>query len=331
MGALTFIWKLQAVELRTKCLLYKAIPLNLLLWGAENWSQNSNDIKKLERFHHNAIRRILGVSMTQVKEERITNAEIRKRFENIPPIRLIIAKKQLKWLGKIVRMEPKQIPTKILTCFFPNPRCSGRRFRTTRDGIHSNLCLLYPNLPTTGNLAKWRKYAFYEGFWEQCLNALMDQSEMPVFNESEWTTGGQNDRNRTSHNRSRNNNSGANTSGDGNEGSSAPRNSENNTRNNHAGFNSTSSPNLNMPSSIPDPSFFTHMSHIHTTQTACRCLGVQSNYTTRTLTLQYKRMARHYHPDKWHQNTGCSREDSTRIFQCISSAYTLLRNSRNNG
>ena len=133
--------------------------------------QNSNDIQKLERFHHNAIRRILGVSMTQVKEERITNVELWKRFGKIPSIQLIIAKKQIKWLGKIVRMEPKQITPKILTCFIQKPRCSGRRFCTTRDGIFSNLCLMGPDLPTTGNLGRWRKRAFYEGFWEQCLTA----------------------------------------------------------------------------------------------------------------------------------------------------------------
>ena len=39
MGALAFIWKSPEIDLHTKCLLYKAIPLNLLVWGAENWAQ----------------------------------------------------------------------------------------------------------------------------------------------------------------------------------------------------------------------------------------------------------------------------------------------------
>ena len=93
LGALNFFWKLPMVSLKTKCLLYKAIPLNLLLGGSENWSQNKSEIARLERFHHCAMRKILGVSMRQVQEEKITNAEIRKRFENMPTIQVIIAKK----------------------------------------------------------------------------------------------------------------------------------------------------------------------------------------------------------------------------------------------
>ena len=122
----------------------------------------------------------------QVKDERITNVEIRRRFENIPTIQITIAKKQLKWLGKIIRMEEKQIPPMILTCFIRRPRCSCRRYRTTIDGIFTNLCLLFPDLPSTGNITKWRKFAFYEGFWEQCLTVLVEQKEMPEFNGSEF-------------------------------------------------------------------------------------------------------------------------------------------------
>ena len=96
MGALTFFWNLPMVKPRTKCLLYKTIPLNSLMWGAKNWAQNSAYNDTLEQFHHRSIERILGISMLQVKEEKIKNSEARKRFGGIPSMRYIIAKKQLK-------------------------------------------------------------------------------------------------------------------------------------------------------------------------------------------------------------------------------------------
>ena len=89
MGALSFIWKSQEIDLRTKCFLYKVIPLNLLLWGTENWAQNAADIALLGRFHHRPIRRILGINMLQVKDE---NCELREKIGGMPPISLIIAK-----------------------------------------------------------------------------------------------------------------------------------------------------------------------------------------------------------------------------------------------
>ena len=135
-GGVEFFWQLTMDELKTKIMLYKVIPLNLLLWGAKNWSQNA----MLDRFHHRAMCRILGISITNVGEEHITNADIRRRFGGIPEIALIIARKQMKWIGKLARIDPRHVQPKILTCFIQKTRCSGRRYRTTRDGIYDNLC-----------------------------------------------------------------------------------------------------------------------------------------------------------------------------------------------
>ena len=331
LGALTFFWKLQMVDLRTKVLLYKAIPLNLLLWGAENWAQNSADIEKLERFHHKAIRRILGISMTQVRDERIKNDEVRKRFGGIASIKLIIAKKQLKWVGKIVRMDKKQIPPKILTGFIKKPRSTGRRFKTTRDGIFNNLQLLFPNLDTSGKLCQWKRFAFYEGYWDKCLTALINQSELPAFNEEEWRSYTHNSSRRGQGQNQRDEHNGEN--GDGTDwNSSERRNTVNNSE--YSGNNSRNRSRENNSQYKPDtyatpqsPSFFLNMSHNHTVQTARRCFQIDSSATMREITVRYKRLARTYHPDKWHQNTGCTKTESTTIFQCISNAYVLLRRS----
>ena len=57
--------------------------MNLMLWGGESYSGNKADLKSLDTFHHKSIRRILGISMGEVKDEEITNSEIRRRFGEI--------------------------------------------------------------------------------------------------------------------------------------------------------------------------------------------------------------------------------------------------------
>ena len=275
---------------------------------------------------------ILGINMLQVKEEKIKNCEIRKRFENIPTISLIIAKKQLKWAGKIVRMEAKQIPPKILTCFLRNPRSSGRRFRTTRDGLFENLKRILPDLDSSGNVKKWRRLATHTKFWDKCLDAVTNGDEIPIFNENEWQESQSNRRNNNDtntgqeqRNEERSNNDSENTAGsNGNNGQYRTR------ENTRPQNQNTNNDRQNSPDSLPRPNFFLNMSHVHTISSARSCLQVSNTDQLRTITLQYKRLARMYHPDKWHPNVGCTKSESVSIFQCISNAYTLLRRHKNN-
>ena len=50
-----------------------------------------------------AIRKILGISRTQVEHQRITNVQILHTFQ-IESIRDIAYSRQLRWIGKIARM-----------------------------------------------------------------------------------------------------------------------------------------------------------------------------------------------------------------------------------
>jgi hypothetical protein len=54
------------VDLRAKALLYIGGPLNALIWGAESWNLLKQNLKKLNIFHHSAIRWILGINMEKV-------------------------------------------------------------------------------------------------------------------------------------------------------------------------------------------------------------------------------------------------------------------------
>jgi hypothetical protein len=84
MGALKEIWQNQHLNIYSKYLLFRAIPINLLLWGCKTWLLRQSLLNKLEGFLHQSIQRILDINMTRVKEERIRNTKIRNIFYDIP-------------------------------------------------------------------------------------------------------------------------------------------------------------------------------------------------------------------------------------------------------
>ena len=69
--------------------------------------------------------------MTEVEHQRITNTKILCEFQ-IEPIRNIAYSRQLKWLGKIARMENNRIPRKMSCCWLSSPRPVGRPLKTIR-------------------------------------------------------------------------------------------------------------------------------------------------------------------------------------------------------
>lgn len=103
MGMLKNVWDSKFVDKETKYLFFLAIPINLILWGCKIWALKVESINKLNVFIHRPVRRILGIKMQQVREEWITNKEVRERFFNIPDAKSMIAARELSYLGKMVR------------------------------------------------------------------------------------------------------------------------------------------------------------------------------------------------------------------------------------
>ena len=55
MGRLKEVWRNPHLDVYNKYLLFFAIPMNLLLWGAETWSLKKSQLDKLEVFLHRSI------------------------------------------------------------------------------------------------------------------------------------------------------------------------------------------------------------------------------------------------------------------------------------
>ena len=173
MGALRWFWKDTKVDKHSKFLTFIAIPLNLLLWGCESWALKSTLLASLEVFLHRSIRSILGVTMLQVREERMSNKKLRKKFYNILTIQEEIAKRQLTFIGKITRRDRTHIPTLLLTSWSENPRKRGGIRKTNRKSIVENLQLLLPDkIPNTGALNTWVHLAQDKHYWNHLLGRL---------------------------------------------------------------------------------------------------------------------------------------------------------------
>eukprot|EP00978_Attheya_sp_CCMP212_P043669 scaffold289028_cov40-Attheya_sp.AAC.1 len=154
MGALREYVRCPQVNLQSKRLIYLAIPINLVLWGVESWALTDRCYKKLQVFHTRSIQSILQINMTQVKEDRISNHQILKQID-IPSMENIIAKRQLKWLGKIARMEETRLPIKMLSCWLPIPRPAHKPHITNRNSLVRSLQIMDPNISKHGILNEW--------------------------------------------------------------------------------------------------------------------------------------------------------------------------------
>jgi hypothetical protein len=76
MGALKEIWQNPHLNTYSKYLLFRAIPVNLLLWGCETWSLQQAHLCRLEVFLHCSICCILHISILDVKDKHIHNKKI---------------------------------------------------------------------------------------------------------------------------------------------------------------------------------------------------------------------------------------------------------------
>ena len=124
MGALQFYWRRPEVDLWAKTYIYQACVLSLLLWGAETWAITPTHERRLAVFHYRSIHPILGISMTRVQEERITNDMVRQQFGKIDTIHRIIRNQKLTFLGHVVR--EWKAPSSVLTAWIHNKRPKGR-------------------------------------------------------------------------------------------------------------------------------------------------------------------------------------------------------------
>jgi hypothetical protein len=148
MGRLNKVWRNPHLDLYNKYLLFRTIPMNLILWGEETWSLRQTQLNKLKVFLHRSIRRILQITMTTVHEQRIHNDKVRKLFYSIPCVRNMIAAWKMDFVGKMIRGPPDRPSRNIITACCNHKRQVGRPQTTGKNFMVENLRLLFCDIPT---------------------------------------------------------------------------------------------------------------------------------------------------------------------------------------
>ena len=122
MGAFSKFYTEASVEYHSKYLIFLAIPINLLIWGCETWALWTSLLKKIELFLDCSIQRILGITITEVKDKNITNETVRRKLFDIPNIKKQIATQQLTFIGKVAQNSDNHLNTKLLTAWCNHKR-----------------------------------------------------------------------------------------------------------------------------------------------------------------------------------------------------------------
>jgi hypothetical protein len=178
MGRLKEVWCNPHLDLYHKYLLFRAVPMNLLLWGAETWSLRKSQLDKLEVFLHQSIRRILQISMTRVREQRLHNNKVQQMFYSIPCVRKMIAARQMDFVGKMIRGPPNRPSCNMITACCDHKRRVGRPQTTGKNFMVENLRLLFQEVPSVhidrhGSLRSWIHEASHEKYWCQLVERLL--------------------------------------------------------------------------------------------------------------------------------------------------------------
>jgi len=99
-GRLVNIWKRTGLSLQTKIRLYNALVISVLLYGSETWTLLKADERRLEAFHMNCQRRILGIRWFHF----VTNASVTCQTGE-EGLAIRICRRQLSIFGHVRRLQ----------------------------------------------------------------------------------------------------------------------------------------------------------------------------------------------------------------------------------
>ena len=129
----------KGLSLKTKKMVYCAVVMGVLLYGAEAWVNKRAATRKLESFNNKCLRRILGMTKAQQRVGRITSAEVRRRFGVEEVIEDVVVAKRLRWAGHVARMDDFRLPKRILFGWLPQRRPAHGTKQRWRDKVWKDL------------------------------------------------------------------------------------------------------------------------------------------------------------------------------------------------
>ena len=151
------LWNNHHVSMRVKGIIYRAIVLSTLLYGAEAWTVYILQVKKLHAFMMRHLRSIKMITWM----DKVTNKEILERI-GLPFMEYFLIRKNLRWTGDIMRMSPERLPKQILySQLSSGHRKRGRSRLWFKDTIKRNLKLRDIKIDSWTSLSQHRDKCMY--------------------------------------------------------------------------------------------------------------------------------------------------------------------------
>ena len=94
--------------------LYDATVTNILLWGCESWALTKELRRKLEVCHHRFLRKMIGITIYEVKDHHISNEQVREELNNCYTFHQSLELRRARWLEKLALMSCKRGPRNVL-------------------------------------------------------------------------------------------------------------------------------------------------------------------------------------------------------------------------
>ena len=112
------------IDYNTKGKVYCSFILPILLYAAECWCLTEKLLRLLSNFHNQCLRVMCHTNRFLAWQNRLSISDLCEKL-SLKSVNTYIAKKQLQWVGHVVRMPWHRLPRKMLTCWVRSKRPRG--------------------------------------------------------------------------------------------------------------------------------------------------------------------------------------------------------------
>ena len=162
------LFKSDDISLPAKRAAYVALVLSILLYGSECWAITARMRRKLRSFHRFCCRTMFGIkNMHQVKDQKTTTAEVLEEC-GLRSLDTYMARRRLRWLGHVWRMDWDRLPRKLLSSWVYQARPLGRPCKRWGESIEDDLKL------AGLKVSNWHETAEDRDKWREIIDKLGD-------------------------------------------------------------------------------------------------------------------------------------------------------------
>jgi hypothetical protein len=144
---------------KTKKLMYQALVQSILLYGAETWTLNTQQVNKLLATEMDFWKR----SARKSRKEKVRNGTIREIMEVGKNVLEVIEETRLRWFGHLKRMPGNRLLLKMLKWELEGTRRRGRPKERWIDGVRRSMTNHGLREEDTRDRDRWRNLVLDEG------------------------------------------------------------------------------------------------------------------------------------------------------------------------